>query len=94
MTKAERVALWKAWSYEFENWMGRFMSAPTKLIISKDVSQPWEMDIAHIFKLENGQFAVVIEEGCSCYSSSDAKIELFPNKDRAMKAFKKWEECQ
>jgi hypothetical protein len=68
--------LWKGWRYEFEAWISRLQSVPVLLVKSVDHSESYEMDRRHIFKLENGSYAFVTENGCSCYSSSEAKITL------------------
>lgn len=82
--------LWESWSYEFAEWIKTMQSAPIELVKSVDYSQSYEMDRGHIFKLENKSYAVVIESGCSCYSCSDAKIELFGKKSDAEKSLQKY----
>ena len=79
--------LLEEWSSEFSYWLSRFGSAPVELVRSKDCSQSYEMDRRHIFKLENGQYAVVKEDGCSCYSSSEADIQLFSDLQMANDCF-------
>jgi hypothetical protein len=64
------------------------------LIKSKDNSPDYEMDRKHIFLLENGQYALVKECGCSCYDRSDAEICLYKTKEDALDAFKQKEEYQ
>jgi hypothetical protein len=78
-------------SYEFEYWRKIPEFSPIECLESKDLSESWEMEAAHVFKLKGGKFALVTESGCSCYSAGDAHIDLFPSKARAMEAFKKWE---
>jgi len=90
----KKELLWKEWSYHFKEWMEKLQSAPIELIKSKDKSGSYEMNRRHIFKLENKKYAVIIERGCSCYSDSDAEIELFPNIKEAKKSFLKTEEWQ
>ena len=80
-----KADLWNSWRYEFEAWMPRLMSAPIALIVSKDHSEPYEMDRKHIFRLENSQYAFITESGCSCYEASEAQIELAPNLREAKK---------
>ena len=74
-----RKALWDSWSYEFKAWIGTLQSVPVALVVSKDHSEPYEMDRKHIFKLENGHYAFIQESGCSCYEASEAEIQLAPN---------------
>ena len=63
---------------------------PKKIIKTKDVSQSYEMTRATVFLLENGKYALITEQGCSCYSSSEANIDLFSTEGRAVKRFDKW----
>lgn len=81
--------LFKEWKSEFSAWMFTFGSAPIELVVSEDWSESYEMTRRTIFKLENGQYALVKENGCSCYTYADADIELFPSKRAALVAFKK-----
>jgi len=83
----------KEWEYELEDWIAVLGSVPKTIVRSKDCSEPWEMDKRHLFKLENGKYAVVVERGCSCYEPSRANIELFPNESDAIKAFEKHDEA-
>lgn len=76
--------------YEVKAWIVQLGSFPTERIDHADYSQSYEMDMAHLLKLENGKFALVVEFGCSCYSSEDADIELFPNEKDARVSFDKW----
>jgi len=75
--------------YEIEKWLPAFGSRPTEVVISVDRSQSYEMNKATVFKLKSN-YALVTENGCSCYSSSDANIDLYPTKKAAMEAFDKW----
>lgn len=84
MTKEQ---LWKDWSYEFQEWIKTLQSAPVELIKSYDWSRSYEMERGHIFKLENNQYALIIEHGCSCYSPSWASIEVFPDLEKAQIKF-------
>ena len=77
--------------YQLKAWLPTLRSPPAERIAHGDHSASYEVDEAHVFSLENGQFAMVVECGCSCYSSSDADIDLFPDKESAMKQFDKWE---
>lgn len=78
-------------SYEIEAWITSLGSVPVERVKHADHSEGYDMSEGHILRLENGKYAVVIEEGCSCYSSSDAQIELFPTLERAEESFKEWE---
>jgi len=78
-------------SYQIEAWIMRLGSFPKEVIKSVDISECYEMTAAHVFKLENKKYALVTESGCSCYSASDANIDLFPTKDKALTAFAAWE---
>lgn len=88
--ESDKDKLWKSWGYEFGQWISVMRSAPIELIKSADYSESYSMNRAHIFKLENRQYAMVVETGCSCYTCSDAKIELFPSKHQALVSFSKY----
>lgn len=77
-------------AYELQAWIAALGSVPQERIAYANESASYEMDVIHVFKLENKKYAVVTERGCSCYSSSDADIELFPTKKTAMESFDKW----
>jgi hypothetical protein len=79
--------------YEIDAWRFTLGSAPIKRVAHCDLSEPYEMREAHVFKLENGKYALVTEEGCSCYESSDADIDLFSGKKDALEAFEKWKKA-
>ena len=70
----------KAWIIELGSW-------PEERIAHEDFSQSYEMDMMHVLKLQNGKYATVLEQGCSCYESGDAKIEVFPTRKAAMASF-------
>ncbi len=74
---------------EIESWILEFGSFPIKVIVSKEESV-CGIEKATIFELENGHYAGVFEAGCSCYSSSDAQIDLFETEEKAMDAYNKW----
>lgn len=76
--------------YEIEAWITRLGSYPKAVVKSEDLSASYEMTAAKVLALENGQFALVTESGCSCYSSSDADIDLFPTETAAVESFDKW----
>lgn len=77
--------------YEIEYWIERLGSPPVERVRHADHGESYEMSQAHLVRLENGKYAVIIEEGCSCYSSEDAQIEVFPTLERAEENFKEWE---
>lgn len=83
--------LQEQWKYEFKTWASRFGSPVIEMVEHEDRSESYEMDAAHVFKLENGNFAFVTECGCSCYSSDDADIDLFQDLEKAQEAFRKWQ---
>ena len=76
--------------YEIEAWLSRLGSPPVECLKVADLSASYEMTKCGILRLLNGQFATVVEEGCSCYSSSDADIELHPTYEAAWVSFQKW----
>lgn len=81
----------KSFGYEIESWISRLQSYPIRIV--KRVSNPnvsYEVDQATIFELEDKRFALVTESGCSCYSSSEADIDLFPTEKEALEALNKW----
>ena len=86
--------LWEQWGYQISGWIEKLQSVPIQLIKTSDLSRPYEMSSCHLFKLENGRYAVIVEEGCSCYRSEDAEIDIFPDKKVAMEAFKVWEKSK
>lgn len=73
--------------YAIDCWNSKLGVTIVKEIVSKDWSAPYEMDAAHVFRLSNDEYAVVIERGCSCYSYDDAEIEVVKSKDEALKLF-------
>lgn len=66
-------------------------SLPTRVVVSEDKGEAYEMNKATVFELESGRFAMAVEQGCSCYGADDADIELFPTEEAAMKSFKRWD---
>jgi hypothetical protein len=81
----------RAWSWEFESWVKRVYALPVALISSEDRSSSYSMDRASVFKLEGGEYLVAIEQGCSCYFVSEARLELFPTKAEALYSFRRWQ---
>lgn len=76
--------------YELESWIHALGSMPIERILHEDLSGSYEMRRAHVFKLENGEYALVTENGCSCYSPEQAGVDLFPTLDKAKESFDKW----
>ena len=77
--------------WEIKSWLHRLGSFPIRRIDHADHSESYTMDEGHVLALENGQFALVTESGCSCYSCDDADIDLFPDYSSAKDAFDKWD---
>ena len=77
--------------YEFKFWLQIFKSDPVSCLKSEDRSASYEMSACHVFKLNNGQYAVVVEEGCSCYEPINANIDLYPTERIALDKFNEWE---
>lgn len=78
-------------NYEVETWLSKFEGAePIKKYDEEDRSESYDVDLAFILQLHNGKYALIIEEGCSCYEAADAKIELFPTLKRAQEQFNLW----
>jgi hypothetical protein len=76
--------------YEIKAWIKTLGSMPVERVAHEDLSESYEMTEAHVFKLENGQYALVTEDGCSCYSADEAEIELFPTQEKAVDKFNIW----
>ena len=76
--------------YKIEVWLPELGAKPVERISHEDYSRCFEMCMAHVLALDNGQYALVTEKGCSCYESEDAYIDLFPTKEKAMDSFRKW----
>lgn len=77
--------------YEIKEWVLKMESFPESVVASESRPRSYETHAAHVFKLQNGKYALVVEDGCSCYSASDALVELFPLKKVAMEKFSKWQ---
>jgi len=78
------------WGYLIDQWIQRFGSQPVKLWKHKDLGETYIKCEAHIFELENNEYALVVEEGCSCYSAVEADITLYGDYDDALEKFKEW----
>lgn len=77
--------------YEIDAWIDRLGSMPIETVAHSNKSEAYEMNRAHVLKLADNRYALVTESGCSCYSSSDACVDLFPDKESAMIQFRKWQ---
>ena len=76
--------------YEIAYWLPRLGSEPVRTVASENCSEDYQMNKAHVFELANGQYALVSEQGCSCYESEDASIDLYPDQSHALAAFMRW----
>ena len=76
--------------WEIEAWITRLGSMPIKVIDRCDSSEYYSTTKFTILKLEDGNYATVEENGCSCYTAEDAEIEVFPTKEKAVAQFEKW----
>lgn len=85
MTQIEGLDPW-----QIEAWIMRLGSFPVARVEHANQNENYSRREAHVLKLENGQYALVSEIGCSCYSSNNAEIELFPNKRAVMIKFAQW----
>jgi hypothetical protein len=74
-------------SYQNEYWAAAAGANIVEVIEEENTSADYEVQERHLFKLENGRFAVVEESGCSCYSLMDANIETFDTKEEAQAAY-------
>lgn len=78
-------------SFTIKEWRGKYVDfKPVREVASRDESADYEIQRAHVFALERGNFALVTEIGCSCYTSSDAGMDFYPTERAAMDAFEKW----
>lgn len=77
--------------YELKEWITQFGSMPVRRLLHGDYSRSYEMEVSHVFQLENGKFAYVNESGCSCYSPDKASIDVLPTFELAEKKFREWE---
>ena len=86
-TKLEILGLDK---WEIEAWITRLGSMPIKVIDRCDRSESYSIAKFTILKLEDGKYATVDENGCSCYNSEDANIEIFSTEKEAKIQFEEW----
>ncbi len=75
---------------ELCSWAYRFGSIPEALLASHDRSEPYEMDRGHVFRIWPGRYALVLEQGCSCYDYTKAKIYLYGDEKSAMEDYTRW----
>jgi len=87
----QKKELAKRYSYEFAYWLPKMQSFPTEEREHCDRSAGYETDTIHVFKLEDGNYAVVTESGCSCYGADEAEIEVFSKEEEAIQLYEKWE---
>lgn len=80
--------------YQIKAWLYALGSRPEKRVRYADYGQTYEVEMMHVFILQNGKYATVLESGCSCYDSSDAEIEVFATFQAAVQKFNQWEREQ
>ena len=82
------------WNPEFEHWGESVPAEPVRVVKHKDMSPSYETRQVTIFELNNGEYLLAEEEGCSCYSCEDAVLNLYPTEEMATDSFnrvvKKW----
>ena len=77
----------KTLGYGQEVWEKQLDSKIVEVLESEDWSACYEMDAAHLVKLDNGKYVVIEERGCSCYDSSDATLLEFDYLEEARAQF-------
>lgn len=75
---------------EWEAWETQLGSVPVECVAHEDFSSYSGRCDASIYRLENGEYALVVQEGCSCYESSQADIEKFPSIGPASEKLEQW----
>lgn len=75
---------------ELKSFIVRLGSMPIECLAFRDFAGSFEMSQAHVWRLENGQYALIVEDGCSCYDSNEADIDLFPTVSEAVDKYQKW----
>lgn len=83
-----RIGHCEEWS--IKEWIFTLGSMPIAEVVHLDLGEAYTRREAHVLKLENGKYALIVEEGCSCYTAANAEIELFPSEFKAMRAFDRW----
>jgi hypothetical protein len=79
-----------SWGHEFDAWADRLGGIPQALICSATRNGDYVMDCAHLFEIWPGRYALVLEEGCSCYDVRDARIYIYGRGDEAVGDFFAW----
>lgn len=74
-------------SYQNEYWATLAGSNIVEVIAEEDHSEGYDVNEKHLYKLENGRFAVVSESGCSCYSLADADVTTYDTLNAAQDAY-------
>lgn len=91
------MTLEERWKYEFRSWNygERFGERkPVELVISVDYSElPCDMCMFHIFKMSDGVYMTVVEEGDSTYDAREAELEFFNSHSMAMDSLRRFEKC-
>lgn len=80
----------QTWHYEFDAWKGRLGGIPQALICSASRDGAYEMDSAHVFQIRPNRFALVLEQGCSCYYVEEADIYIYERMEEAIRDFFRW----
>ena len=78
------------WREELRAWAYRLGGIPEVLLVSHDRSESYEADRAHVFKVRPGRYALVLEQGCSCYNYKDARIYLYGDRKSVMNDYNRW----
>lgn len=88
--QTRKSKLYEEWEHPFYCWLPILGSVPVALLDSVDYAGSYERREAHIFRLENGQYAFIVEEGCSCYEPYDAEITIHPSLSAARTLLAEW----
>lgn len=76
--------------YTTKQWSEQFNIKILERIAHEDEGGNYETHEIHVVSLEGNKYAVITEDGCSCYDSSQAEIEMFPTKKAALAKFEEW----
>ena len=90
MTTKNKLELLEIDEWEIKAWITRLGSMPIKVIDRCDRSAPFSITRFTILKLEDGKYATIDEQGCSCYIPENANIEIFSTEKRAKTQLEKW----
>lgn len=74
-------------SYQNEYWVTITGSNIVDVIEEEEGETNYSTNEKHLYKLEDGRYAVVQESGCSCYGLADAVIETYDTLVQARKAY-------